>query len=180
MHHVQVRPAQFEAELHQDRLRASQPDVGPGHDPLERGRVGRPDLLAQAEGREVGVAGHGVGQAVEGPALQVELPADRAVRGETRHEQVWRGHQGPDAFGVQFAEGRQRLTDVRGPVIDAGDEVVMQVDEGRQGGHWGGNGATFGPRRAGGREGEAGGRTLPVVKWVSPAAFGFWHRTQHS
>jgi hypothetical protein len=77
--HVVMGPHQLEPELDQQSGRPSQPDVRPPHDPPQRGGVGRPDLLAQAEDRESVLPRHSRRQAVEGPPLEIELPADRRV-----------------------------------------------------------------------------------------------------
>ena len=56
-----------------------------------------------------------------------------AIRGEMRQEQVRRRHQRADPFGVERAQRIDRFGHSRGPVVHAGDEMIVEVDEGGRG-----------------------------------------------
>ena len=74
------------------RPRRAPRSPGPG-----RGPAGRPRRAAASARRS------------KARRCSVELAADRRVRGEMRHEQVRRRHQGADPFGVELAQRLERL-----------------------------------------------------------------------
>lgn len=130
-HDPVVGSLQIEAELDQQPAAAGEPDVGPAGHASEQRRVGRPDLLPQAEGGQVGRAVEPLQQALEGGALSRQLPIDRRRAGQVREQQVGSGDQGPDPLAPQALQRDPALVRRGGAVVDGGNEMAVEVGEGQ-------------------------------------------------
>ena len=71
-----------------------------------------------------------VGQTIERTPLHYKLALQRGVSGQSRDEEMWGGHQGTNTFRVQAAKRIEGLCHRGTAVVDAGNDVIVQVDEG--------------------------------------------------
>ena len=136
-HHPLVGALEVETELDQEPAAAGEAHVVPAHHRAEQGRVGRPDLLSQAQGRKVGGALEVLQQQLEGDALPLELAVDRGRAGQVRQQQVWRGDYGADALVPETQEGVPALVGGSRAVVHRGNEMAVQIDEVRTRRHTG-------------------------------------------
>src|SRR3954467_14963927 len=64
------------------------------------------------------------------PAVDVQLPSDSSVAVEPAQKQVRSGDYGSDPFPVQPRQGSQGLGEIGSAIINAGDQMTVQVDNG--------------------------------------------------
>ena len=102
--HVLVGALQIESELHQHPARSREPDIRPIGDSAQGRTIRRPDLLTQADHRQVDPLHYGRGDLLERVPMETQLPVDGRVRGEMGDEQVRGRNQRGDAFGLERGE----------------------------------------------------------------------------
>ena len=103
------------------------------HHSSKRRCVGRPYFLAQPKLGQIRPPTGSGGELVEGPPLARQLPVHVRGGGQVGNEQVRRGDDGSYTLAVESGQRLQRLGHRTGAVIHAGDQMAVQVDDGKRG-----------------------------------------------
>src|SRR5215210_3343796 len=127
--HISMAALELEAEFDQDKSPV-QSNIGPASYSPGCRTVGRPDLLAQGERRQILAPSGSLDQLIESSAVEVQLPGDGGIAVQAGEEQVRSGDNGPNPFLIQACQRVQGFGDIDCPIIDAWNQMTVQVDNG--------------------------------------------------
>ena len=122
---------EVESEFHQQEP-ARKAYIRPVDHPTYRDRIRGPDLLSQVDGWDASRAVRRSFQVSERSPVTVQLPLDGILGGQMREQKVRRRHQPADTLTIQALKRLEGFAHGARPVIHAGHQVAVQVDDGER------------------------------------------------
>jgi hypothetical protein len=126
--YVVVVALEIKPEFDQEEL-SRQPDVLASSDPADTRGVGSPDLLPQEQLREIIALPKQNRELVEAGSMAVQLVLQGRASWKMGQQQVRGGNCCSERFPVESFECLDRFRKGPGPVVYAGNEVAVEVDE---------------------------------------------------
>jgi hypothetical protein len=127
--HVVVVSLQLEAELNQ-KVSVRQAYIRSPYHSADGTGIGRPNLLAQRQGREIVSPLSGLLQAVERITMEIELPIQcRPI--ELRKEKMGSRNDGADSLAVQGRQRGQGVRNAGSSIVHPWNQVAVEIRYGK-------------------------------------------------